>query len=112
MAIFTISGTGVTIPTPNRGSFVAEVVTVATAGTPVNPASATVPDGFPVSIKADSSNKSKDIYIADSAVNVALAAKRIVLHAGDAMAIYITDPSLLFIDASANGAKVTVMYEI
>lgn len=99
-------------PNPNKSSFSAEVVNVPSAGTPVNPASIAVPDGLSVTFRAVVANKSKDIYIANSALNCADAAKRITLHAGDAIAMFITDPNIVFVDASSNNAKVEVFSEV
>jgi hypothetical protein len=111
MARFSISGSVSTTPTPNRTGFLSEVVTVVAAGTPVSPTAAIVPDGFPITVRADVGNAAKKIYVADSALNVANAAKRVVLEKGDAIELFLADPALIFIDASANGAKVMVMYE-
>ena len=112
MAMFLSGSSAYQNPNPNRSDFAVEVKTVVAAGTPINPTTAVVPDGFAVVARAKISNKNKVIYVAQSAADCADATKRAELHAGDVLVLYLTDPALLFIDANANGAQVILTYEL
>ena len=95
----------------NFASFLAQVVTVAASGTPVQLPSVVVPDGASVTIRAKVDNNNKKIYLADSSANTALASNRLVLRAGESVEMRLQNINSVWIDSNSNGAQVEVLAE-
>ncbi len=111
MARIAAGGVQAVVSIPNQPTFRAEVVTVSTTGTPVQLPAIAVPDTVTLAVRAKATNGVKRIFVANSAANVADPTKRAELRAGEGLELAITDASLVWIDASANGAQVEVIVE-
>lgn len=101
-----------TVVTPNSGAFTVQVVSVPTAGTPVNLPSIVIPDGKELIIRAKLTNGFRKVFLSDSAANVANANTRIELRAGESIGLAITNANLVWIDGSSNGVEVELMVEL
>lgn len=97
--------------TPNFSTFHIEVVTIATAGTPVQGPTITVPDGVSIGVIAYNGNGNKKVYVANSSANTADAAKRTELKAGVGLGLRVSNTNLLWFDGSADGLKVELIFE-
>lgn len=106
-----IGGTQQTVTWLNAPGFVVDVVNVPTSGTPVNLPAHAVPDGFDVVIRAHRQNGAKIVYLAAASLDTADPTKRIDLKTGEVVTIRITNTNAIWIDASANNAKVEVLIE-
>ncbi|MCL6577991.1 MAG: hypothetical protein K6T73_01210 [Candidatus Bathyarchaeota archaeon] len=96
---------------PNKNVFRTEVITVTSAGTPVQLPSIYIPDGFDLVIRAKQTNGQKKIYLSNSQSNVADPTKRIELLAGDSIGLGVTNSNLVWIDANENEAQVELIIE-
>ena len=104
-------GVQTTVTTLNLGAFLVDVVTVAAAGTPQQLTATPIPDGATAVFRAHTGNGNKRIYLANSSANALLATKRIELKSGENVTLSITNLDLVWIDASANSAKLEVLVE-
>lgn len=95
----------------NFQSFVARVVSVAAAGTPVQLPDIPVPDGAELSIRARITNGFRRVYVSDSPVNATDPATRIELRAGETIGLRVANADVVFVDASANGAAIELLVE-
>lgn len=113
MADVSLSNPSVIVePTPNNATFVATVVTIPTAGTPVNLPSIVVPDGRALTVSSDVSNDPKKVvYVADSSANALLPAARATLSPGNNVKLFVTNANSVWIDTNLSGQKVVVVVE-
>lgn len=96
---------------PNQTVWRSVSTTVTTAGTPVNLADISIPDGFSLAIRGLTANGAGLIYVANSSANTGSAANRFILRAGDVIILNITNTNLVWIDASVNGAGIEFVIE-
>jgi len=111
MARFLTGGVDSIVSFPNQSQFQVQVITVVTAGTPVQLPNIPVPDGVEVAIRAYEGNGTKRIYLANSSTNTADPTKRLELRRGEAISLSITNTNLIYIDASGNGASIELILE-
>jgi hypothetical protein len=96
----------------NEAAVTFQTVTVATAGTPVQAPSITVPDGYTLTVRFRATQAGSPIgYISDSAANVILSASRSEMQKGDAYAFQISNANLLWFDSDTNGAVFEIFVE-
>ena len=102
-----------TTPTPNAVSFESRVITVPTAGTPVQLPTIAIGDSFAVTVRAHVGNgtSARVIYLANSSANALDATKRITLERGQSVQLTVTNVNSIWIDASVNGLKAEVLVE-
>lgn len=94
----------------NSNNPYAEIVTVTTAGTPVNPTSAKVPDGETICFRAHPDNTGY-IYIADSSANaLSTSSAHTRLSADQAETFQLLDPAKAYVNSSVSGEKVIVTF--
>ena len=97
---------------PNPSAFEAQVVTVTTAGTPVNLPNLPIPDGATLSVRALRSNgRNGIIYLANSSTNTGSATNRVELRRGEFVNLKISNANLVWIDANNNGLGVEILVE-
>lgn len=112
MAFINASESSVNASVPNAATFVVEQVTVVTAGTPVQGPVIAVPSDRGITVQNSPTNGNNDlIFIANSSANALLAAKRVQLSRSQSIVLNVDDVSDIWVNASANGAKATIMVE-
>lgn len=96
----------------NLAGLRAETVTVAVAGVATNPTTFPVPDGVSVVVMAHPSNTGT-IKVGSTAANAqsAVGVNNIPLAANVSASFQLTDPLLLFIDATVAGERAIVFFE-
>lgn len=89
-----------------------ETVTITVAGTAQSPTTFPVPDGVSVVVMGHPSNTGT-IKVADTAAHAQSAAgtNNVALAAQQAAGFQLTDPSLLFLDATVSGEKAIIYFE-
>ena len=100
-----------TTPVANGATFIARVVTVTTAGTPVQAPTFAIPDSFGVAVRAHRDNGVKILYVAPSSADVIDATKRISLGKGESMVLKVNNVDDIWFDSSVNGTKAEVLVE-
>lgn len=106
-----VGGVQSVVTFPNFATFIAQVITVAAAGTPVQLPSIVIPEGAALFVRARVENGNKRIFLADSLVNVVDATKRITLRSGEGVGLNIQNSNAIFIDTNTNGAQVELFVE-
>lgn len=98
-------------PPPNKSSVTFRTVTVATAGTPQQGPTVTVPDGFALLIRLRITQGAVEGRVSDSSANALDAAKRMEMVIGDSISLKVNNMNLLFFDADTNGTVFELVAE-
>ena len=85
-------------PVANLNTFTVRLVTLVTPGTPVQGPDVTVPHGYAVVVRMRRHAGSPLGYVADSSAN-ASSTNRSVLRDNDAILLYVTNLSAIWVDA-------------
>lgn len=89
-------------PTQNKGGWTTRIVTVVTAGTPVQGPSVPIPDGFGIAVSQRRHAASPTGYVANSSANAIDNTLRKELRDGEGFVLYIRNMNLIWFDASAD----------
>lgn len=97
----------------NSGAFRVETVTVTVAGTATTPTTYPVPDGVEITVMAHPDNTG-NIKVGTTAANAQAGAGvgNVPLAASVSAGFQLTNPNLLFIDATVSGERAIVFFEI
>jgi hypothetical protein len=104
-------GVQTTVSTINLPTFLTEVHTVVTAGTPVNPPSTPIPDGVQIVIHSRQTNGSKRLYVANSSANALLPNNRLELRTGESVVLALTNLNAIWLNSSGNNTEADIIAE-
>ena len=91
-----------TAPVLNRQGWTTQIVTVVTAGTPVQGPDVKIPHGFGIAISQRRHAASPIGYVAKSSAAALVDATRKELRDGEGFVLFLTNMNLLWFDASAS----------
>lgn len=96
----------------NLGQIYVETVTITASGTAQNPTAANVPDGVAIVVLGHPDNTG-NIKIADTAAKAQQSSGtgNIPLAANVSASFQVTDPSILYLDATVSGEKAIIYFE-
>jgi hypothetical protein len=106
------AGTGsvVSSPVANAQTINAQEVNISPANTAQQLPSLAIPDGRAVVIKSEQGN-SNNVYVSDSAANVAVATSRFRLRAGDFVTLKVANLDEVWVFSTNNNQKLEIVVE-
>lgn len=104
------SGSVVTTPIPNALALASQEVNISPANTAQQLPSLVIPDGRAVVIKSEQGN-GNNVFVSDSAANVAVATSRYRLRAGDFVTLKVANLDQVWVLSTQNNQKIEIIVE-